>query len=134
MAFTADERVQIRFALGWSARFFQTDSRLEQAMNAVEQDEETSARVRDLLTSVEDIRTKLTAAHGRLKAARLGGIELSGATEIMMLRMEGRRHVGSLAAIFGVEVRHDIFGSSLRGTPLDVGGGHSGGGNFYRHG
>lgn len=113
MAFTLAERVKIRFYLGWSARFHQTDSRLEQALNAVDMDVDTLAFIRtDLMVRLDDIRTKLTAAHGRLKAMKVGSIDLPGGNEIAMLRSEGRRHASSLAATLGVSVKHDVFGSS----------------------
>lgn len=113
MAFTLAEKVRIRFYLGWSDRFHQFDSRLEQAMSAVEANPDTETFIRDaIMVDIEDIRTKLKDAHGRLKAMKVGSINLPGQNELMLLRMEGRRHVGSLAATFGVEVRHDIFGSS----------------------
>lgn len=113
MAFTEAQRVKIRFYLGWSARFHQFDSRLEQAMNAVDADGsgETELQVEAVLTSLDAVTASLTAAHDRLKALAVGSIKLSGNGEINALRSEGRRHAGSLASTLGVEVRHDVFGS-----------------------
>lgn len=111
MAFTEAQRVKIRSVLGWSARFHQNDSRLEQAMNAVDTLPDTQTECEDRLASIADIATKLTDAHNRLKAMQVGSIVLPGKNEVAMLRSEGRRHVGSLAATLGVEVRHDVFGT-----------------------
>ena len=113
MAFTEAERVKIRFYLGWSARFHQGDSRLEQALNAVDNLPDTQTLIRDeMLASMDDIRLKLTDAHKRLKALKVGSIDLPQANEVAMLRSEGRRHASSLAATLGVPIRHDVFGSS----------------------
>ena len=112
MALTEAQRVKVRFYLGWSARFHQTDSRLEQAMNAIAAEAETQTQVETQLTALDDITTKLTASHARLKALQVGSIQLPGALEVSVLRSEGRRHAGALAATLGVDVRHDAFGYS----------------------
>lgn len=111
MAYAEAQRVEIRFYLGWSARFHQFDSRLEQAMNAVDTELDTQAKAEVILAALADVMAKLTDAHSRLKALKVGSIELPGKIEIAMLRAEGRRHAGALAALHGVEVRHDVFGS-----------------------
>lgn len=113
MALTDQQKADVRIALGWSARFHQTDSRLEQAMSALDSEPEHEAQVVALLAEVVDIKTKLKTAHSRLKAVKVGSINLDGLrTELAGLRMEGRRHTGEMAAILGVERRHDIFSSS----------------------
>ena len=127
MALTATQRADVRTALGWSARFHQTDSRLEQAMNALAAEPESETQVIALLAEVVDIKTKLKTAHSRLKAVKVGSINLDGLrTEIVGLRMEGQRHTGEIAAILGVERRHDIFSSSApRGFASASGGNDS---------
>ncbi len=129
MAFTEPEKVKIRFYLGWSARFHQFDSSLEQAISAVEAEADTEAFVRDdLLVALDDVRTKLTDAHSRLKALKVGSIDLPKANEVMLLRAEGARHANSLAATMGVSVRHNIFGSSRYRSFATHGGG------YFKHG
>lgn len=117
MALTAAEKSKIRLFLGWSERFHQTDSRLEQALLAVDADAtgETYNRINTLLQSIADIETRITDAYSRLKAIKVGSIELPGMMELGALRSEGRRFVGRLAALLGVAVRHDAFAA---------GGGH----------
>jgi len=135
MALSATQKAQVRLYLGWSARFFQFDSRLEQAMSAVATEPEHELQITDtlvnngLLASVSDILTKLTDSHKRLKATKVGSIDLPGFGEIQALRMEGKRHVKTLGSILGVEVRNDIF-SSARSTSFASHGGMSGGGNY----
>lgn len=133
--FTNAERAKIRMYLGWSARFHQSDSRLEQAMNAVDQEVDNSSR--DLIighiTSLDSIQTRITAAYDRLKALKVGSIDLPAEKEIGMLRSEGRRIGGIVASIFGVETRHDVWaGAGNKGFAGHDGPG--GGGNVMRHG
>lgn len=134
-SFTDTQRANIRLYLGWSARFHQTDSRLEQAMSAVDMESSgaTNTICVALLASLADIEAKLLDAHNRLKAMQVGSITLPGKNELGLLRSEGRRFAGKLAATLGVEVRHDVFSGS---GPREFASadGNVGGGNFYRHG
>lgn len=110
---TASQRAQIRLYCGYSARFRQTDSRLEQAMNALDVgDIDTFNEVLGFLASLADMDAKLLNAHNRLKAMKVGSIMLDAKVEIGMLRSEGRRFVGRLASTLGVEVRQDVFAGS----------------------
>lgn len=113
MALSNANRVEIRRCLGWSARFRQFDSRLEQAMNALDAmfstDPDTTNEVLGFLTSIQNVEAEILSAHTNLQAMKLGSIELDGVKQIGMLRSEGRRFVGQLAATLGVPVRHDIF-------------------------
>lgn len=104
-------------------------------MNAV--DMETTDATHDLvvaqLTAMDAINTKITAAYDRLKALKVGSIDLPAHGEIGMLRSEGRRLGGQLAACLGVETRHDVWS----GTGNKSFAGHGGldsGGNTFRHG
>jgi len=133
VALTASDKADVRFFLGWSARFHQSDSRLEQAMSALDTEPEAEALVLAAIVSCKDIDTKLTDAHGRLKAMKVGSIDLPGDREIQTLRKEGRRHVGRIALTLGVEVRHDVFSSS-RYRGFASFGGVSMGGNYVPHG
>lgn len=144
MALTAQQKADIRTYLGWSARFHQSDSRLEQAMSALETEPEhekwitntltpAAGEPRGILAELADIDSKLTDAHNRLKAVKVGSIDLPIQNEIRMLRSEGRRHVSRMAVILGVEVRHDVYS----GSPNRNAAGYGGlvrGGNYARHG
>lgn len=133
MALTAVNKADIRYFLGWSARFHQSDSRLEQAMSALETEPEAETLVLAAVDSCKDIDTKLLDAHNRLKALKVGSIDLPGQLEVETLRREGRRHVSRIAATLGVEVRHDVFGSTkYRGFAGH--GGIYGRGNYELHG
>lgn len=133
MAFTDTQRAQVRLYLGWPARFWQSDSRLEQAMNSIDDKAEELTICTGLLTSLADIDTRLTACYTRLKALAVGKITLPGQGELMALRSEGRRFAGRLASTLGVAVRHDVWSGS---TPSQFSSydGLDGSDNYVRHG
>jgi len=132
MALSDAQRADVRLYLGWPARFLQTDSALELAMRALETTPESEALVTSLLASLADVDVKLEAAHARLKAAKVGSIELNGA-ELVQLRGEGRRFAGRLAALLGVEIRVDVF-SGNPSTHRSSWAGPVGGSNYQMHG
>lgn len=109
MPLTAAERADIRYFMGWPARFFQTSSLLEQAMSALDGQPESLVLVQAAVTACKDIDTKLIDAHGRLKAMKVGSIDLPGNREISSLRDEGRRWVGRLSATLGCPIMQDVF-------------------------
>lgn len=132
MALTEDQKFKIRLYLGWSERFHQFDSELEQAMSALETRPAAEAGVISLLGECERIDQAITAAEGRLKATTVGAIQLN-TMEINQLRGRGRQFVGRIASILGVEVRNDVFSEALpsaRATRF----GMAGGGNRQMHG
>jgi hypothetical protein len=84
------------------------------------------------LAEVQRIEAAIAAAETRLKASKVGPIDLNSG-EIGALRDRGRTHVGRMATALGVAVRSDAFGSTLpssQATPW----GPSGGGNAQRQG
>lgn len=127
---TPAQRMQVRKYLGWSERFHQTDSRLEQAMNGLDYTQSSDAEADIILTlgKIADIDTRLTGALDSLGALQVGSIKLPGPMEIGMLRSEGRRLIGGVAALLGVEVRHDYFSPS--GPTAHASAGGMGGGNM----
>jgi hypothetical protein len=109
---SAAERANVRLYLGWVDRFRQTDSRLEQALNAVDGDTDAYNIVESILASIAALETDITAAYKRFKAVKVGSIELEGDKELGLLRSEGRRFSGRLASFLGVEIRHDVWSGS----------------------
>lgn len=73
-----------------------------------------------LLASLAAIDAQLASAPSRLKALKVGSIELSGFGEIDGLRAEGRRLVGRLCSLFGLTApAFDVFsegGDSMGGV------------------
>jgi hypothetical protein len=109
MSFTNAEKVQIRLSLGWPNQYFQTDSKLEMSILAIESDADATTLARLLLAQLLAIDTSLTDSYKRIKANEVGSIVLPGFMEIKSLRSEGKRIVGRMAAIFGVGIKHDIY-------------------------
>src|SRR5688572_19681854 len=104
MALTEDQKFKIRLYLGWSERFHQHDSALEQALSALVTHPSAEAGVIALIAECERIDTALVSAEKRTQAAQAGPITLNS-MEIHQLRDRGRQFVGRIASILGVEVR-----------------------------
>ena len=124
MAFTESQRVEIRRYLGHQALFRQTDSKLERSMNAVDTYAETETSVEARLAELAAIETKVTACYSRLKALKVGAIELPGRGELLGLLSEGRRITRELAVVFGVDVLEGaVFGGgkSVYGSYMQTG-------------
>lgn len=117
MAFTDTQKAQIRRWLGWSGRYFQTDSQLEQALLAIAA--ETQLLVEAEITNLTTIDAALSSSSLRthFKAEQVGSITLQGADELELLRSQGRQAVGRIAAMLGVEVRHDAFAGAAPSRP-----------------
>jgi len=113
MTLTLQQRADVRVSLGWSAQFSQTDNALENAFDGLETQPEHETQIIDLLADIVLIKTQLVDSRKRLKALKVGSLGLDAfRSEMMALRAEGQRVVGEMAVIMGVEVRHNIFGSS----------------------
>lgn len=134
MALSPTDRSRIRFYMGWTQRYLQTDSRLEFAMNAADEDANTLLLIQDtlqnggLLASLADIDSRITGAYLRIQVAEVGTIKLPGALEISILRAEGRRIAGRLASTLGCPVRHDVFSARGPEDYMGYGGPYGGGG------
>lgn len=124
MAFTESQRVEIRRYLGYQALFRQTDSMLERSMNAVDTYAETETSVEARLAELAALEANVTACYSRLKALKVGAIELPGHGELSGLLSEGRRITKALAVVFGVDVLEGaVFGggSSVCGGYMKTG-------------
>ena len=138
MALTATQKANVRLYLGWSARFHQFDSRLEQAMSALDTEPEHEAQFTALLTAeppgflaaLGDIDTKLRGSDSRLKASKVGTITLN-AKEQNQLRRQGRQYITRMASILGAEIREDYFGNGNVTTFAGHGGKYGGSDGNY---
>lgn len=132
MALTAQEQAQVRQYLGWSARWAQFDGALVRSFSAIGSFPEDEALVRANLAECLRIDAALEAAEKRLKANKVGTIELNRA-EMNSLREQGEMYLGRIAACLGVEVRESAFrpdAPRFRAGPWGI----TGGGNAQRHG
>ena len=132
MALSPAERALVRTYLGWSARFHQMDSALEQAMNALDQDSDSLALVQTPVTGflarIADVDAKLLGADTTLLVSAAGTVALDPARQVALLRSKGRMFVGRLAALLGVPVREDFFAGKGPAGPFWGMGGTNGGG------
>lgn len=130
MALEDSDKAQIRMYLGYSGKYFQVDSILEQAMISVSADSDLQTLLLQQVARCQDVDAKLQAADNRqkLQSADQGAIVYRGPTELAALRSQGRMAVGRLAALLGVPVRHDAFSSSLANNAPEWMGGMFGGG------
>ncbi len=112
MALTEAQKLDLRMYLGWSDRFHQFDSELEQAISAMESRAATETKVLALLDECVRVDGLIQGAEGRLKASEVGSITLNPA-EIDRLRERGRTAVKRIATILGVDVREDAFSPAL---------------------
>lgn len=125
MAFTATQKAAIRYYAGWAGAGFQFDTRLEGAMSAIESVPAHEAQITNalngsppgLLALLQDIDARITAALGRLKAAKVGSIELNPA-EMYELRRIGRQYATRLCSILGVYKGTDVFSSGQTNNSL----------------
>jgi hypothetical protein len=146
MPLTGPQKVSIRSYLGYSARFHQMDSALEQAFSAVDNDSDSLSYIQrtltdpagpGLLASIADIDTKLVAADKTLLVDAAGSVKLDAARQVGLLRSKGRMFISRLSALLGVRTREDYFaGQAARGPFFGMGGsgGDVGGGNIPRVG
>lgn len=109
MAFTEEQKANVRYYLGFQDQFRDVNTTLESQLSGGTSAEGETIVIA-ILASLADIDTRLSAAPDRLKAKKVGSIDLPGPDEIHMLRSEGRRYVGRLASIFGVAPKDDVFG------------------------
>lgn len=134
MPLSSTERANIRMYLGWSARFHQTDTRLEQAMNAVDNLDDELTQLRAHMTEIQAIETRISSMRAdSFRAREVGDIVLDAATEYALNCETGNRRCAAMAAILGVEVRRQYFSSA---GPEGFAGpwGMSDGGNYFPQG
>ena len=123
MAFSDQDKDDLRTYLGYSSRFYQTvNTALEQGMVAIATDTYAVATIQALIARCKDIDTKLQAADTRQKLEKAEEITFAGYRELAALRSQGRQAVGRIASKLGVPVLHDAFSASgATGAPGTLG-------------
>lgn len=113
MAFSDSERAKIYLYLGYSQRFLQINSVLDQAISSIGGNPEAVLIVQDLLNELDTVKAEIRTARRRLKYERIEDVYYrKGMEEIAALRSDGRMWAGQLASVFGVDVQHDAFSAS----------------------
>lgn len=116
MALTDAQRAQVRLWLGYSDMGGASPSNLDGAMDALSA--EAEVLVEDLLDRLDTLDTAMSDV---ATANRAGIVEVdngavkwaSGTAASTSLAQQGRRLVGRLASILGVQVAADAFGSGV---------------------
>lgn len=119
MAFTSAEKMRIRKLLGWGARFWQLETRLEQSMNAVEQTlPDETAEIQSILTQLTVIDGQITSALDTAGVTAVSSIHLDSDQGISHFRSEGRRLVEAIATILQVNIKKNYYGGTMTGVQL----------------
>lgn len=112
MALTDAELAEVRWYMGASNLYLQTDTALTRALSAIASKPEAEAKVRAQLAELQRIDEAIRAAEQRFAAESVGSIRLNRG-ELQMLRSRGRQEVGRLAAYLGVPPIHDVYSAAL---------------------
>lgn len=114
MNFTETERANLRAYLGFSKLFTDFNSRLEVAMNVIEQlddDDATITRIRSVLDTLSSLDDKLEELHCTAFVEMAGSdkVKINSIRAIQMLKMEGRRYIQQLAIALGCQPMKDYY-------------------------
>lgn len=108
--------------LGWGARYWQLESRLENSMEAVSNNlPDETLQIQGILEDLTDIDTKITDALGTVGVTGVSAIKLDSDQGISHLKAEGRRLVEAIAAILQVNIKKNYYGSSMAGGYIPQG-------------
>lgn len=105
--------------LGWSARFFSTDDRLEQAMNQLANTPDDEAIVVAELGRWTALDTQIAGTDTTSKATSVGAIELRAAYQLGVLRSRQAAARGRISVVLGVPVKGDSISGG--GSPAFAG-------------
>lgn len=109
MSLSTTQRAKVRRYLGYPDGNRELSQALEGAMTSLSAEGEVE--VTGILTQLATLETSLESSWARQKVVRAEEVTLAGADEIMTLRAEGNRLAATLASIFGVEPRRQVFTS-----------------------
>jgi hypothetical protein len=118
MAFTDAQRADVYFFAGWPQRYQNVNTALEWAMDKIVSQPAQEAILTNGLTAsppglLAKLRqlhdTTIPGAYGRLRATKVGSIDLDARAEINYLRSEGRRLVNAMCSTLGIKRDADVF-------------------------
>lgn len=121
MAFTEAEKTRIRMLTGWGSRFTLTETRLENAMDAVGGIAEDQAKIQAILTSLTTIDTQITSALETAGVTGVSSIKLDSDQGISHFKAEGRRLVEAIASILQVPIKKNYYGGGMTGSYIPYG-------------
>lgn len=107
MALTGAQRAKVRMLLGWSARFHQTDDRLEQAMSALASQPDDEALVIAEIAKCDLIDTAIDAmSSSTAKAVGVGPLQLRAHYQLGFEMARGAKAIHRISSILGVPIRN----------------------------
>lgn len=116
MPFTAEEKTRIRMLLGWGARWAHLETRLESAMEAVEQTlPEETVKIQSILTALTALDAQITDALGTVGVTGVSSIKLDSDQGLSHLRNEGKRQVEAIATILQVTIKKNYYSHGMVG-------------------
>ena len=110
MAFTDDQKTQIRRYLGFPDVFRASNTRLESAMDVIGGRSEVQSMIESDLAAITAIEAKLTDSLSSAGIKKVDEIEFFEAGQRKAIREEGRRLCGRLSITMGVPLVADAFG------------------------
>lgn len=119
MSLDDEEKAKIRLYLGWSARFHQTDSRLEQALSTVSGMAAEEALIRADLARCDAALAQLDATETTAKAVAAGPIQLRVHYQIEAILRKGAIAAKRIASVLGVPFQNNVW---CGGGPLGFAG------------
>ena len=119
---TEAQKEAIYFFCGWPQKYVQVNTALENAIARIATSDAQWARLTNVITatpsgllaqlaSLYDM--QIPAAYRRLKAMKVGSIELTGNGELNTLQRQGRRLVSALCTTLGVLRDADVFAPGI---------------------
>lgn len=110
MALTSTEQASVRLYLGYE-RGFEMNPRLESKLGALSAEEEAQVRAVLAKLAAHDARADSTVGlNGTLEAIEIKETKLRDGDPLALYAKQGRRLVGRLAIVFGVDVGRDYYG------------------------
>jgi len=118
VALSADEKVKIRYWLGYSV--FEDSGPSQRAIDSLSAFPEAEPIVRDLLTDIDAADARLRQSRVTALATQDGAIQTRAAYALGVLRSHGRQVVGRLSSFLAVPIKRDMFAA---GAPGEIGSG-----------
>lgn len=120
MALTSTQKQSIRLYLGWTGRWHQVQTEMEQCLNAVDAaaDADLEAQVVVILAQLAAVDKQLfgtgssdyaDGSKKRQKFTRVEDVWFATGAERASLQAEGRILVGRLSALLGIAPKQDVF-------------------------
>lgn len=135
MALTQAQRSSVRRYLGYSGRYLNFDTILEQAMDLLSSNAADEALAVELIGNCDAVMAEIESTVPKVsKAGAVGSLQLDGAKTLQTLRGHGNGYVSQLSNLLGVPIRNGGAFSTGGSDGYAGYSGPNGGGNRLRYG